>query len=353
MEKYIVLNNLISGHVIDRVIVVGMAAKRISCVKVQRNSKGFTAVLSSTICEWLLIFLLFIYAALLHLLTKFSRYCKLQPPCLLCSRLHHVLGNEEPEFYCNLLCGNHRLEVSSLISCQIHDKLADVHGMCEECLFSSTIKKSNSETHRLLVGKLGLDREYLGFPRPFPKNEYVIDSPDAKTCSCCNKPWRPGQIAQRLLQLRLTGPGYSKPDIPLHRSPGHSHLNHQDNLKKIRDKVSSTVASSSPRHGASDNLSHVGYSELKFTSDSESEVPLSEDDNGGSQVQGRLVRKRNLTSKCGTERSCKPLSDDEAFGKQKHQASNQELFPRDEILPSSNISEVPPPGAEVSVEKCK
>ncbi|XP_034690247.1 probable myosin-binding protein 4 isoform X2 [Vitis riparia] len=299
-----------------------MAAKGISCVKVQRNSKGFTAVLSSTLCEWLLIFLLFIDAVLSYLLTKFSRYCKLQTPCPLCSRLDHVLGNEEPEFYHNLLCGNHRSEVSSLISCQIHDKLADVHGMCEECLFSSTIKKSNSETHRLLVGKLGLDLECLGFQRPFLKKESVLDSPDTKTCSCCNKPWRPGQISQRLLQLRPTGAGFTKPDIPLHRLPGRSHLNHRDNLKKIRDKVSGSVTSSSPRNGASDHLSHVGYSELKFTSDSESEVPLSDDDNVGSLVHEKSGRKQNLTATCAPERSCKPLSDDVALGKQIHQASN-------------------------------
>lgn len=201
-----------------------MATKGISYAKVQRNSKGFTAVLSSTVCEWLLILMLFIDATLSYLLTKFSHYCKLQPPCPLCSRLDHVLGNEEPQFYHNLVCGNHRLEISSLISCQIHDRLADFHRICEECLFSSTIKKSKSETDRLLVGKLGLDLECLGFRRPFPNKESIIDSPDTKACSYCNKPWMLGQITQRLLQLRPTGVGYTKPDIPLHRTLELSHL---------------------------------------------------------------------------------------------------------------------------------
>lgn len=62
-------------------------------------------------------------------------------------------------------------------------------------------------------------------------------------------------------------------------------------MKKIRDKVSSTLTSGSPKSGASDHLSHVGYNEIKFTSNSESKVPFSDDDNGGSLVHGKLVHK--------------------------------------------------------------
>lgn len=366
--------------------MIGMAAKGTTlCVKVQKNSKGFIAVLSSTLCEWFLIFLLFIDAVLSHLLMKFSLYCKLQTPCPLCSRLDHVLGNEEPEFYHNILCGKHRSEISSLISCQIHDKLAYIHEMCEECLLSSTIKKSNSEMHSFLVGKLGLDLECSGFHGSFLKKE-AVDSSDTKTCSCCNKPWRHGQIAQRSLQIRPTGIWFTKPDNPLPPLPGNSHLNHRDGLKKRRDKVSGSVTSNSSINSASDNLCQVGYSELKFTSDSESEVPESDDNNGGSLVHETSGCKQNLTAKNAPERSCKPLSDDAA--KYTHQASDPEsslmdsevaskigireldwqqayqksnphallefILPDDALppIPPSNILE-DPPSARVSIEKCK
>ena len=123
------------------IITLGMAVKHTTSVNVKRDLRGFMHILSSMAAEWLLIFLLFIDAALSYLLTKFARYCELQTPCLLCSRLDHVFGNEKTEFYRSLLCSNHRIEISSLISCHIHGKLADAPAMCEECLMS--VEKQN------------------------------------------------------------------------------------------------------------------------------------------------------------------------------------------------------------------
>ena len=131
-----------------------MAALKISSAKQQRTYRGLATALASAVLEWLLIFLLFANAIFSYLITKFARYCKLQTPCLLCSRLDHVFGNEKLGYYRDLICRNHKLEISSLVLCHAHDKLVDVHGMCENCLFSfATVNKSNSETYRLLVGK--------------------------------------------------------------------------------------------------------------------------------------------------------------------------------------------------------
>ncbi|CAL5427493.1 unnamed protein product [Camellia sinensis] len=308
--------------VISGIIMVGMTVKR--------NPRGFMNLLSSMASEWLLIFLLFVDAAFSYLLTKFARYCELKTPCPLCSRLDHVFGNEKLEFYQNLLCSNHRMEVSSLISCQIHGKLADACGMCEECLMSFSMKnKLNYESYRLLVGKLGIDYNQCGFPSSFSNKNIILGSLSTKTCSCCNKKWRARPNAQRLLQPTLAGLGSiktnnkalvglasiksnTKPPLPL--LPSRSHLSHRDSFKKIRDKISGPITPRRLGNTVVDPLSHVGYSELKITSDSESEFPFSDDDDDTKDVlatqhcSGILskVHPDNLTPFKQTQRASDP-----------------------------------------------
>ncbi|XP_052169874.1 probable myosin-binding protein 4 [Diospyros lotus] len=251
-------------------------------VNLERNPRGFMNLLSFMVSEWLLIFLLFIDAALSYLLIKFARYRKLQTPCLLCSRLDHVFGNEKPEFYRSLLCSNHRGEISSLASCNIHGKLADACGMCEECLTSfPTQNKLNSESFRLDIGKLGVDLDQHGLQNSIPNKNISLGSLSTSTCSCCNKIWRARPNAQRLLQLNPLGIGTVKPNAkpPLPRFQGRARLKRRDSIKKIRNKF----AGPTPRligNRAADPLSHVAYTEVKITSDSESEFPFSEDDDG-------------------------------------------------------------------------
>lgn len=173
-----------------------MAAKGMPYLKTQRNMQRFTTILTSTACEWFLIFLLLIEAVYSFLLTKFAVYCKLQLPCILCSRLDHLLGNERPEFYRNLLCSNHKSEISSLICCCKHGKLANGCSMCDDCLLSFLSNNySNADMHMLLFGKLGFDLVGCGSPRSNPNKDFK------SLCSCCNKPWKSGQNLQRLLQF--------------------------------------------------------------------------------------------------------------------------------------------------------
>uniref|UniRef100_A0A6N2LCS6 GTD-binding domain-containing protein n=1 Tax=Salix viminalis TaxID=40686 RepID=A0A6N2LCS6_SALVM len=260
------------------VFLVEMAATGTSFVKVQRNLLRFMTVLQSAACEWFLIFLLFIDAALSYLLTKFASYCRLQIPCMFCSRLDHFLGNEKPGFYQNVICSNHRSEISSLISCHIHGKLSDGYGMCEECLLSSTMKsKSSADIERLLMGKYGFKIGAYGFENFLWGRELVSGSVGTGMCSCCDKPWRSSQPSNRVAQLKSPGSGMTKPNIPMPR-----HLTHRENIKKRGENFPGSVRSHRLVRCGYNPGSQVAYTELKFTSDSESEFPFSDDDEGRS-----------------------------------------------------------------------
>ncbi|XP_043691898.1 myosin-binding protein 1-like isoform X2 [Telopea speciosissima] len=255
-----------------------MAASGTSSVTVHRSSRGFRTVLSSAVLEWLLIFLLFVDAIFSYLVTKFSRHCKLQIPCLLCSRLDHVLGDEKPGFYRNLICGAHKLEISSLVLCHIHDKLADVHEMCEACLFSfATENKSNSETYRLLVGKLGMDPEHSVDEYPL-LNDPSPDSFRTRPCSCCNNPWAMRSSASRYLQTKLNAPELGELDVPSLRPAENGDFRYQGGMQKRREKPSGSLRDSNQGSRSVDPLSYIGYTELKISSDTESEVPFSDED---------------------------------------------------------------------------
>ncbi|CAN0886433.1 Probable myosin-binding protein 4 [Linum grandiflorum] len=246
-----------------------MAAKG-SSFGAARSLKALTCALRSAACEWLLIFLLLLDAVFAYLLTRFARYCNLQVPCILCSRLDHILGHEKPGFYRDLICTNHRAELSRLMLCQDHGKLADARAMCDDCLLSFSANSDNMQ--RVVVGKLGFD---LGSSNgPFTDKDLLPGSVATKLCSCCHMPWRSRQRADRFLKLKSPSCGVSpKPNIPLpHR------LNQQESLRKIRDKFSGSLTPCRLGSRGFDSLSHVGYTELKFNSDSESEFQYSDDD---------------------------------------------------------------------------
>ncbi|XP_010510304.1 PREDICTED: probable myosin-binding protein 4 [Camelina sativa] len=227
----------------------------------QKVTNGFTPVLTYAACEWFLIFLMFIDALLSYLLVWFARYCRLQMPCFLCSKLLH------PLHWRFLLCRNHRSEVSSYMSCQNHgNNLADCRSMCDDCLLSFTkMTGPNPDMNRLLLGKLGYDllsKSHFAHPR---------------SCSCCNKPWRTRHHTQRLIRLGSRGRNSSgKPNIP---APRHlSRRGSSGSLKKMRDHKTTSGAEYADVGSRSDGMAHVGYSELKIHSDSDSEFLFSDDD---------------------------------------------------------------------------
>ncbi|KAL4383193.1 hypothetical protein GQ457_15G025100 [Hibiscus cannabinus] len=224
---------------------------------VRRFWKGFTTVLKSAACECFLIVLLFVDAALAYLLARFAQYCGLQSPCIICSRLDHIFRNEEPGYYWNLFCSKHRSEISSLISCNIHRKLVDGRSVCENCLSSHIEEtKFTAEMQRVSLGNLGFDPAGFGY--------YM--------CLCCNGPWTPRPNAQSLPPIKSRGVAVAKPDVNLQPC-----LRRRSGTKKIKDK-SSTPAETHIGKTGFDPSSHVGYTELKITSDSEHETQSSDDE---------------------------------------------------------------------------
>ncbi|QCE06343.1 probable myosin-binding protein 4 [Vigna unguiculata] len=254
------------------------SGKETSFVKAKRM-KGLISHLTSAACEWFLIFLLLLDALLSYMLTKFASYCRLQLPCLLCSRLDHILGRQRPEFYDNLFCSNHKSEISSLVLCHIHGKVANGHKMCDDCLLSVNAKtKANGKSHRLLVGKFGLALGDAGFKSPSLSRDLFAGSKGSRLCTrqctCCGKLWKSDPNSSRSVQLNSPGSrAVLKPYIPLPCAPRQSRLNHRDNMRKMRDKFSGLEGKNSFQP-----LSHVGYCELRLTSDSENEFPFSDDD---------------------------------------------------------------------------
>ncbi|KAG6647302.1 myosin-binding protein 1 isoform X1 [Carya illinoinensis] len=256
-----------------------MATSMTSPAKPHTTHWSFTTALASAVLEWLLIIFLFVNALFSFLLTKFSRYCKLQTPCLLCSRLDHLFGGEKLGYLWDLICGHHKLEISNLVLCHAHNKLVDVRGLCETCLFSfATINKSNAETYRLLVAKLGEDT-LCGFDQD-PSIGGPKISPSIRHCSCCNEPWVLRTHPPKLIQTKSVGSEAAEFDAPLSYVVGLD----QDDLKKRIEIPSVSVRASNLRNSERDSLSHVGYTELKVTSDTESDVLYSDDDGDGSAL---------------------------------------------------------------------
>ncbi|KAL7120209.1 hypothetical protein ACP275_02G108900 [Erythranthe tilingii] len=212
----------------------------------QNVSLSITSALVSAVLEWMLMFMIFVDASFSYLVTRFARYCQLQTPCLLCSRLDHVLGNEKDSFHWDLFCHNHKLNISSLVLCQHHNKLVDVHGTCETCFFSfATTNKSNAETYRLLVGKLGSE--------PYG-NALAQGSSDSRKCMCCKEQWISKNCAEKLLKSKSIDP---------EETPMHGIIEGSSQIGQIRIKNA-------------DTLPHVEYKQVKVSSDTESEGPFSD-----------------------------------------------------------------------------
>ncbi|XP_047315866.1 myosin-binding protein 1-like [Impatiens glandulifera] len=256
-----------------------MATKDTSFVQSQSQEgrQDIISALSSAVFEWLLMFMLFIDSCFSHLIMRFAAYCKLHLPCLICSRLDHVFGNAKHKFYWDMICGNHKQEISSLVFCRVHNKLGDVNGMCENCLFSfATIDKSNAETYRLLVGKMGAGDEFDDDPS-FADREYGLSR-----CSCCNGVWTK--------KIHTASPHLSAKSARLDHTELDALLSVGSEYDLKRKKIGEETSSRSfkaplkMRNNSFDPpLYDVGYTKVKITSDSESEDTIHE--NGDDEHQ--------------------------------------------------------------------
>ncbi|RZB69192.1 putative myosin-binding protein 4 [Glycine soja] len=200
-------------------------------------------------------------------------------PCLLCSRLNHILCRQSPELYEILFCSNQKSEISSMILYHIHGKLADGHKMCDDCLFSVTTKtKCNAET-QILLGNLACKDLLFG-----SKGARLC----TRQCTCCGKLWKSDQNSSRSIHLKSHGRVVLKPYIRFPCALKQSYLNHHNNLKKMRDKFPGSEGK-----GSFWPLSHVGYTEVTLNSNSESKFPFCNDDDDVSRVHDENIEVSN------------------------------------------------------------
>ncbi|XP_010327558.1 probable myosin-binding protein 4 isoform X2 [Solanum lycopersicum] len=245
---------------------------------------SITSALTSAFLEWLLMIFLFIDGGFAYLVTKFAQYCQLQVPCLLCSRLDHVLGKERAGFYWELICPNHKYRISSLVLCHNHNNLVDVHGMCESCLFSfATVNKSNAETYRLLVGKLGAE-PYLTDEDPLLE-EKTKSSSGVRKCYCCKEEFVTGGYAKKLFKITSSCTDTVELDAPLSVTNGQE----RGDPKEIENEASTSVFVPSPR---------LEYKKVKVVSDSESEAAHSDSDSASPLIRARDYSIDDLSDRC-------------------------------------------------------
>ncbi|KAL6318748.1 hypothetical protein AAG906_001221 [Vitis piasezkii] len=224
------------------------------------------------ILEWVVIILLFLDGFIGFVANEFAKFFELKTPCLLCTRIDHVLVHRNPSFYYNdSICEDHKKDVSSLAYCHAHRKLSDIRRMCEGCLISfATERGDDCETHRSLVGILHNNVE------PFVDNDHKmhvklpvgqVDKSGVHQCSCCGGP------------LKMRAP-MTKGHVP--RSASHGNLLSQAPTPSPRAPFVAT-RNEDFRHL---ELPQIRHMDLKFSSDNESEL-LEDEYSSYASIQGR------------------------------------------------------------------
>ncbi|XP_022771223.1 probable myosin-binding protein 4 isoform X2 [Durio zibethinus] len=207
--------------------------------------------------------------------------------------------------------------------------------MCEHCLTSHVEEnKSNSDMQRLLLRKLGFEPagfENCGSQSSFFNRDLTAASKCTRLCLCCNKPWITRPNAHNFLPLKSPGIVVAKPNIPVPH-----HLSCQNGLKKIRDEFSPPAASHLLGKTGFDPLSHVGYTKLKVTSESESEVPYSDDEHDNSIVHDMNENKKESIVHAAPEAPSKRLFNKLATTKQPDASETCDAKCLAPYLPSEN-----------------
>lgn len=282
----------------------------------EKVAPSIITALSSAFFEWVLIFMLFIDGGFGYLITKFAQYCQLQIPCLFCSRMDHVLGKERAGFYWDLVCYNHKLKISSLIHCHLHNNLVDVRGMCERCLFSfEALNKLNTETYRSIVGKLGADT-HLADEDPLLENS-GLGSSSKRNCFCCKEQCNSKGFAQKLLQITSVGSKAAKLDAPLPVM----NADGRDDEEEIRNQFHQFPLSE--------------YKKVKITSDSESDTAISDDESA------HLICERENSRQDSIDRCIHP---------EPQNITLAEDLTSEKLIHPSSVSELPLLDSEVQLE---
>ncbi|KAL7153362.1 hypothetical protein ABFS83_04G163500 [Erythranthe nasuta] len=168
----------------------------------QLNLGKFPQFIIFAVLEWTMILLLFADGLIAFVSNEFAKFFGLETPCLLCTRIDHILVKRNSSFYYNdSICGAHKKDVSSLAYCRIHDKLSDIRNMCQGCLLSfATEKDADCDKYKSLVGILHKDFDCFVDDEDRKKSSAVKrvdgsggggggggDDEDDPRCSCCGE----------------------------------------------------------------------------------------------------------------------------------------------------------------------
>ncbi|XP_017215893.1 probable myosin-binding protein 5 [Daucus carota subsp. sativus] len=143
------------------------------------------------VLEMVIICLLYVEAGLAFVSYEFARFFDLQIPCLLCSRIDHVLLNKDSHMFHNeSFCESHKKAVSSLAYCHFHRKISDIKNMCEGCLLSfATDRDSDTDNPKPLVGMLHKDADvFVEDDHKIFVDAKLAEKGSINRCVCCGEP---------------------------------------------------------------------------------------------------------------------------------------------------------------------
>ncbi|CAA0826771.1 Probable myosin-binding protein 6 [Striga hermonthica] len=228
---------------------------------VEQNLGKFPHFLLYAVLEWLVIILLFIDGIIAFACNEIARFFDLRIPCLICTRIDHVLVHRDPNFYFNdSICEAHKKDISTLAYCHVHKKLSDIRTMCKGCLLSfAAEKESDLERYKSLVGVLHKDVDWQvederkSLLNKKDDNDILPDGirSGISRCTCCGDPLKLKASTKfnRSLSMNVPTPSPRASFFGIRNEEGSGNL----------------------------DLPHIRYTELKLMSDTESEV-LEEDD---------------------------------------------------------------------------
>lgn len=281
-------------------------------------SQSISAALASAVAEWLVIFLLFLDGLLSYLVKRFARYSNLQTPCLLCSNLDRILARERPGFCDDLICHAHKLEIASSAISNDHPKVGEA-----SLLSSAAERMPSSGTFKPLAGKM--ERTTDPPKRLSPDTECNRFEAKLGGDDLANLPLLEGEYSsynvQRSPESELIFSEINELDVASNILAGHDLPNHGDGLSKKKEKTSGSPVSSRIEDHCLDHLPHIGYTEVKVTSDSESEIlPSDDDDDDGGATVGNSDVEEGVSSQSPQVEDAlsRSLKDDVVSEKQRH-----------------------------------
>lgn len=151
------------------------------------------------ILEWMLIISLYLDGFLSFISNKFADIFELDPPCVLCTRIDHALCGKNPNLYYNeSICESHKKDISSLAYCHVHRKLSDIRTMCEGCLLSYAIEKESDGTDSNKERDDDDDddddhKKVVKSKKKIEDSNKISGFLDANLCSCCGESLQPKQ----------------------------------------------------------------------------------------------------------------------------------------------------------------